>query len=64
MRRRQLMSMFHTCGIHYHALTVVLRRWQLTGHVSYLRDELPCSVRRHETMTTDCSLEMMTNDGA
>ena len=30
-------SMFLTCGIYYHALTVVIRRWQLTERVSYVR---------------------------
>ena len=30
-------SMFHTWGIYNHALTVVMRRWQPTEHVSYLR---------------------------
>ena len=33
-------SMIHTLGIYYHALTIVIRRWQLTEHVSYLRDGL------------------------
>ena len=46
-------SMFHTLGMNYHALTVVKRRWQLTEHVSYLKDEKLCSDRCHETMTTD-----------
>ena len=46
-------SMFHTWGLNYHALTVVMRRWQLTEHDSYLRDTLPCSDRCHETTTTD-----------
>ena len=45
-------SMFNTCMIYYHALTVVMRRWQLTEHVSYLRDISPCSYRCLETMTT------------
>ena len=31
-------SMFHTRGIHYHALTVVMGRWQLTEHFAHLRD--------------------------
>ena len=47
------MSMFHTLGMNNHALTVVIRRWQLTEHVSYLRKTLPCSDRCHETMATD-----------
>ena len=46
-------SMFHTWMIYYHALTVVMRRWQLTEHVSNWRDKLPCSDRCHEMMTTD-----------
>ena len=46
-------SMFHTLGMNNHALTVVMSRWQLTEHVSYLRDILPCSDCFHETMTTD-----------
>ena len=45
-------SMFHTLETNSHALTVVMRRWQLTEHVSYLRNENPCSVRCHVTMTT------------
>ena len=40
-------------GICNHALTVVMRRWQLTEHGSYLRDILPCSDYCHETKTTD-----------
>ena len=36
-----------------HALTVVISRCQLTEHVSYLRDIIPCSDRSHETITTD-----------
>ena len=46
------LSMFHTLEMNNHALTVVLRRWQLTEHVSYLRNENPCSGRCHVTMTT------------
>ena len=46
-------SMFHTVGMFYHALSVVMRRWQLTEHESYLRDILPCSDGCHETMSTD-----------
>ena len=46
-------SMFHIWGIHYNALTVVMRRWQLTEHASYLRKTLLCSDLCHETMTTD-----------
>ena len=46
-------SIDHTLGIDYHALTVVMRRIQLTEHGSYLRDILPCSDRCHETITTD-----------
>ena len=30
-------SMFHSLGISYHALTVVMRRWQLLERVSYLK---------------------------
>ena len=45
-------SMFHTLEMNNHALTVVMRRWQLTDHVSYLRNENPCSDRCHVTMTT------------
>ena len=46
-------SMFHTWGIFHHVLTVVMRRWQLTEHVSYLWNTLLCSNRCHETMVTD-----------
>ena len=46
-------SMFHTWLIYRHALTVVMRRWKLTEHVSYLRDISPWSGVCHETMTTD-----------
>ena len=46
-------SMFHIWMISYHALTVVMRRWQLTEQDSYLRDISPCPDRCHETMTTD-----------
>ena len=46
-------SMFHTRGRYYHALTVVIRRWQLTEHSSYLRDISTSSDRCHETMTAD-----------
>ena len=46
-------SMIHTKGIYYHDLSVVMRRCQLTEHVSYMNDILPCSVRCHETMITD-----------
>ena len=35
-------SMFHTLCIYHHALTVVVRRWQMTEHVLYTRDILPC----------------------
>ena len=45
-------SMFHTLGIYYHALTVVIRGWQLTKHGSFLRDISLCFDRSHETMTT------------
>ena len=45
-------SMFHSWMIYNHALTVVMRRLQLSEHVSYLRDILPCSDRCHETITT------------
>ena len=53
IRPWQLRELFHTWGIYYHALTVVMRRWQLKEHAAYLRSELPCSVRCHETMKTD-----------
>ena len=46
-------SMFYTWMIYHHALTVVLRRWQLIEHVSFLRDISPCSDHCHETTTTD-----------
>ena len=46
-------SMFNTWGIYNLALTVVMRRWQLKKHVSYLTDISPCSDRCHEKMTTD-----------
>ena len=46
-------SMFHTWGIFHHALTVIMRRWQLTEHVSYLMNTSPCSDPCYETMTTD-----------
>ena len=45
-------SMFHTYGINYHALTAVMRQWQPSEHVSYLRVILPCSDRCHATITT------------
>ena len=45
-------SMFHTKGLYDHALIVVMRGFQLSEHVSYSRDILPCSVRFHDTMTT------------
>ena len=46
-------SMVHTLGINNHALTVVVRRWQLLEHDLYLRDILPCSDCFQETTTTD-----------
>ena len=46
-------SMFHTLEMNNHALTVVIRRWQLTEQISYLWGEQPCSVRCHGTMATD-----------
>ena len=46
-------SMIHTLGMYNHALSVVMRRWQLTEHDWYLRDLLPCSDRCHKTMATD-----------
>ena len=46
-------SMFLTWGIHFHAQTVVMRRWQLTEPVSHMNDILPCSDLCHKTMTTD-----------
>ena len=44
-------SMFYTLEMNNHALTVVMSRWQLSEHVSYLRDKLPCSDRCHVTMS-------------
>ena len=38
-------SMLHTWGIYNHALTVVMRRCQLSGHVSYPSNTWPCSDR-------------------
>ena len=46
-------SMFHTWMIYIYALTVVMRRWHLTEHDSYLRDIWPCFVHCHETSATD-----------
>ena len=46
-------SMIHTLEIYNHALTVVLRLWQQTEHVSYMNDILPCSDCCHETMASD-----------
>ena len=46
-------SRFHTFGMYSHALSVVMRRWQLTEHDWYIRDLLPCSDRCHKTMATD-----------
>ena len=46
-------SIFHTIGLNNHVLSVVIRRWQLTEHVSSIMDILPCSYRCYETMTTD-----------
>ena len=46
-------SMFYEWGIYYHALTVVMRRWQMTEHDSNLRELLSCFVRCDETMTTE-----------
>ena len=46
-------SMFHACMIYYNALTVVIRRWHLTEHVSYLTDTSPCSESCHETIAND-----------
>ena len=48
-------SMINTKGIYYHAMAVVMRRWQLTVHDSYLRNVQPCSVRCHKGKTTDGS---------
>ena len=45
--------MLHNLGIFYHALSFVVRRWQLTEPVSYMIDILPCCDRCHESMTTD-----------
>ena len=46
-------NIFHTLVIYNHALTVVMRRWQLTEHVSFLSDISTCADLCHETMTTD-----------
>ena len=46
-------SMFHIWMIYINALTVVMRRWQLMEHDSYLRDISQCSYLCHEMMTTD-----------
>ena len=46
-------SMFHTLGMYNHALTVVIRRRQLSDHVSKMYDILSCFDQCHETMTTD-----------
>ena len=45
--------MFYTLVMNNHALTVVMRRWQLTEHIAYLRGEKTCSVRCHGSMTAD-----------
>ena len=45
-------SMFHTLGKNNHALTVVMRGWQLMEHVSNINDIFPCSDRCHEMLTT------------
>ena len=46
-------SMIHTWGIYNNALSVVMRRSQLTEHVLYMNDILQSSDRCYETMTTD-----------
>ena len=46
-------SMVHNLGMYNNTLSVVMRRLQLTEHVSYMNDILPCSDRCNETMTTD-----------
>ena len=46
-------SMLHILGVNNHALSVVMRRWKLTEHVSYLWNTLLCFDRCHETMVTD-----------
>ena len=46
-------SMLHILGVNNHALSIVMRRWKLTEHVSYLWNTLLCSDRCHETMVTD-----------
>ena len=48
-----LQGMFNRYMIYNHALTVVMRWWQLTEHDSYMIDILPCSDRCHETMKTE-----------
>ena len=68
---------FISLGWHY-ALTVDIRRWQLTEHIFYLRGISSCSDRCQKTMKTDraCFIsagvapysdgwhKMMTTDGA
>ena len=46
-------SMFYTWMIYYNALTVVMRRWQLTEHIPHMNDILLCSDLFHEMMTID-----------
>ena len=46
-------SMVHNLGMYNNSLSVVMRRLQLTEHVSYMNDILQCSDRCHETMTAD-----------
>ena len=46
-------GMVHNLGMYNKALSVVMRRLQLTEHVSYMNDILQCSDRCHETMTAD-----------
>ena len=45
-------SMLHTLGTHYHSPTVAMERWQLTEHVSWLRNTLPSPDRCYQTMPT------------
>ena len=44
-------SMLHFLGMYNHALSVVIRRRQLTEHVLYMNYMLPCSDRCLEIMT-------------
>ena len=45
-------SMLHTWETHYHSPTVAMKRWQLTEHVSWLRNTLLSPYRCYLTMQT------------